>query len=60
MGLPDICKTIEPNFLLCDEALQHIVTHFRRELEEGLDAFGKDVAMIPSFVPGVPDGSEQG
>lgn len=60
MGLPAICKAIEPDFLLCDEALEHIVTHFRRELQAGLDAFKQDVAMIPSFVPGVPDGSEEG
>ncbi|BEI99192.1 hypothetical protein CcaverHIS631_0402350 [Cutaneotrichosporon cavernicola] len=58
--LPDICKDIEPNFLLCDSALEHIVTHFRRELQAGLEQRGEDVAMIPSFVPGVPDGSEQG
>lgn len=33
---------------------------FLSVLETGLDSYGQDVAMIPSFVTGVPDGSEQG
>lgn len=60
MGLPDVCKTFEPYFILNDETLHDIVKHFRKELEGGLAEYGKDVAMVPSFVTGVPDGTEQG
>ncbi|WWC61083.1 uncharacterized protein I303_103661 [Kwoniella dejecticola CBS 10117] len=60
MPLPPICTTFEPYFLLSDERLQDIVNHFRKEMEEGLAGYGKDVAMVPSFVTGVPDGTEEG
>jgi hexokinase len=60
MGLPDICKTFEPYFVLPPDRLESIVKQFREELEGGLKEYGKDVAMVPSFVTGVPDGSEQG
>ncbi|KAK4689767.1 hexokinase, partial [Tremellales sp. Uapishka_1] len=60
MGLPEILSTFEPSFLLKDEKLKDIVKHFRGEMEGGLAAYGKDVAMVPSFVTGVPDGSEEG
>lgn len=60
MGLPDICSHYEPFFILPDERLRALVKQFREELESGLSEYGKDVAMVPSFVMGVPDGSEQG
>ncbi|KAK8869754.1 hypothetical protein IAR55_000322 [Kwoniella newhampshirensis] len=60
MTLPEITSQFEPYFLLSDEKLKDVVDHFRQEMEGGLAEFGKDVAMIPSFVTGVPDGSEQG
>ncbi|OCF36661.1 hexokinase [Kwoniella heveanensis CBS 569] len=60
MPLPPICTTFEPYFLLSQDRLTDIVSHFRKELEEGLESYGKDVAMVPSFVTGVPDGTEEG
>ena len=60
MGLPDICSHFEPFFLLTDDRLKALVKQFREELEAGLDEYGKDVAMVPSFVMGVPDGNEEG
>ncbi|WVR05189.1 hypothetical protein IAU60_002201 [Kwoniella sp. DSM 27419] len=60
MPIPAICTSFEPYFDLSDEKLAEIVDRFRKELEEGLSAYGKDVAMVPSFVTGVPDGSEEG
>ncbi len=60
MGLPDICKHFEPYFLLAEDRLHALVKQFRTELEAGLSEYGHDVAMVPSFVMGVPDGSEQG
>lgn len=60
MSLPEITKTFEPFFSLSDEHLNRIVERFRTEFTEGLASYGKDTAMVPSFVTGVPDGSEQG
>lgn len=60
MPLPEITKTIEPYFLLKDDKLREIVDFFKQELDAGLTNYGEDVAMVPTFVPGVPDGSEQG
>ncbi|WRT67179.1 uncharacterized protein IL334_004145 [Kwoniella shivajii] len=60
MPLPPICTTFEPYFLLSDEKLKDIVTHFKDEMLGGLGEYGKDVAMVPSFVTGVPDGTEEG
>jgi hexokinase len=60
MTLPDECKAFEPYFLLSDQKLRDIVKRFRIEFEEGLEHYGKDMAMVPSFVTGVPDGTEEG
>lgn len=60
MPLPPICTTFEPYFQLSSEKLQSIVDQFRKEFEDGLANYGKDVAMVPSFVTGVPDGTEEG
>lgn len=59
-NLPPLCKDIEPYFLLSDERLKEIVKYFCQEMDEGLANKGEDVAMIPSFVPDVPDGKETG
>ena len=60
MTLPDLCSTFEPAFFLKDQKLKDIVEQFKKEMKEGLEDYGKDMAMVPSFVTGVPDGSEQG
>lgn len=60
MTLPEVCKQFEPVFILDDAKLVDIVKHFRKEMEEGLANYGKDMAMIPTFVTGVPDGTEEG
>lgn len=60
MTLPDVTKAIEPYFLLSKERLTTIVKYFREEMELGLSAYGHDVAMVPSFVPDVPNGTETG
>lgn len=58
--LPDLKAQIEPYFLLSNDKLKEIVKYFRQEMEEGLSKTGEDVAMIPSYVPGVPNGKETG
>jgi predicted DNA-binding ArsR family transcriptional regulator len=60
MTLPDLCSTFEPAFFLKDQKLKDIVEQFKKEMKEGLEDYGKDMAMVPSFVTGVPDGSEEG
>lgn len=60
MPLPSQCSSFEPYFVLDDDKLHAILKQFRKEMEAGLDQYGQDVAMVPSFVTGVPDGSEQG
>lgn len=60
MTLPELCATYEPFFVLADEKLKSILDRFLVEMRQGLDNYGQDVAMVPSFVTGVPDGSEEG
>jgi hexokinase len=60
MPLPELCSTYEPFFNLKDDKLQAIMKQFQKEMHEGLEDYGKDMAMVPSFVTGVPDGSEEG
>lgn len=60
MPLPDACSNFEPYFVLDDARLKDVLKQFRKEMEGGLAEYGKDVAMVPSFVTGVPDGTEQG
>lgn len=60
MPLPDLCATYEPFFEIKDDKLKDIMNRFQTEMEEGLADYGKDMAMVPSFVTGVPDGSEEG
>lgn len=59
-ALPPLCKEIEPFFLLSPDRLVSILHEFKEEFNQGLSEYGKDMAMVPSFVTGVPDGSERG
>ena len=60
MPLPSLCSDFELFFILPAEKLKAIVRRFRDEMEQGLDHYGEDMAMVPSYVTGVPDGSEEG
>jgi hexokinase len=60
MPLPDLCSSFEPAFFLKDQKLHDIVEQFKSEMKGGLEEYGKDMAMVPSFVTGVPDGTEEG
>lgn len=55
-----VISSLEPQFLLTPAHLKEIVDQFHQELHQGLDKYGCDVAMVPSFVTGVPDGTEVG
>ncbi|KIY45936.1 hypothetical protein FISHEDRAFT_66712 [Fistulina hepatica ATCC 64428] len=47
-------------FTLDDEILVSIATQFLVEFKAGLEKYNQPMAMIPTFVTGVPDGTEQG
>ncbi|KAH6915274.1 hexokinase [Coprinopsis sp. MPI-PUGE-AT-0042] len=55
-----ILDSIDRQLTISDEQLSTIAKGFVQEMEEGLNAYGKPMAMIPSFVAGVPDGTETG
>ncbi|CAG8565733.1 2457_t:CDS:2 [Cetraspora pellucida] len=51
---------IAKEFDLTVEKLSEIIKHFCNEMDKGLEKTGMNVAMIPSFVTGVPTGKEVG
>ncbi|CAG8603067.1 22136_t:CDS:2 [Dentiscutata erythropus] len=51
---------IAKEFDLTVEKLSEIVNHFCNEMDKGLEKSGMTVAMIPSFVTGIPTGNEVG
>ncbi|KAF9224332.1 hexokinase [Gyrodon lividus] len=56
----DVLKTIHDQFTIPDDTLLNITKTFLREVADGLASYGHPMAMIPTFVKGVPDGSETG
>ncbi|KAL7417005.1 hexokinase-domain-containing protein [Mrakia frigida] len=58
--LPEAVRAFNKDFHLEPARLSRILEAFQSEFMEGLQSFGKDVAMIPSYINGVPDGQEQG
>ncbi|KAJ3527276.1 hypothetical protein NMY22_g9850 [Coprinellus aureogranulatus] len=59
-NVKSVLDTIERQFTIADDTLVEITRRFLDEVKDGLDSYGKDMAMIPSFVTGVPDGTEKG
>ncbi|EIN10788.1 hexokinase [Punctularia strigosozonata HHB-11173 SS5] len=55
-----ILQDIEDQFQLDDDALKTITKQFLDDFELGLGKYGQAMAMIPTFVTGVPDGTETG
>ncbi|KJA14087.1 hypothetical protein HYPSUDRAFT_209000 [Hypholoma sublateritium FD-334 SS-4] len=51
---------IDHQFSLNETTLVDLTKAFLAEFKVGLDNYGKRMAMIPSFVTGVPDGTETG
>ncbi|KIP09830.1 hypothetical protein PHLGIDRAFT_125977 [Phlebiopsis gigantea 11061_1 CR5-6] len=51
---------IEAQFQLEDDVLHSITTKFLEDFGSGLGEYGHPMAMIPTFVTGVPNGSETG
>lgn len=55
-----IIDDIDCSFQLSTEKLLNLVKAFLDEFQEGLKNYGHPMAMIPTFITGVPDGSEKG
>lgn len=51
---------IEKQFALGKEQLRQIVDQFVSDIRYGLSKYGEPMAMIPTYVTGVPNGSETG
>jgi hexokinase len=56
----DVLDSIEKQFELTDEKLREISTHFVKMFQIGLQQSHEPMAMIPTFVTDVPNGSETG
>lgn len=63
-GLPEATQKelerIEKMFELDAAYLRRIVDQFVADFRKGLSKYGEPMAMIPTYVTGVPDGSETG
>ncbi|KAG2013453.1 hexokinase [Coprinopsis cinerea AmutBmut pab1-1] len=55
-----VLDLIDRQFTVTSDQLVAITRGFLDEMEQGLGAYGKPMAMIPSFVTGVPNGKETG
>ncbi|KAI5124774.1 hypothetical protein M0805_005408 [Coniferiporia weirii] len=64
LNVPDATRSylegVEKQFHLSDERLLAITRQFVDDFEMGLSEYNKAMAMIPTFVTGVPDGTEKG
>lgn len=59
-AIRDVLDSIDTQFELSDEKLREITDHFVRMYEVGLQNSHEPMAMIPTYVTAVPDGSETG
>ncbi|KAI0723500.1 hexokinase [Earliella scabrosa] len=55
-----VLDEIEDQFRLTKDDLTRITSHFLDDFKLGLSEYNHPMAMIPTFVTGVPDGSETG
>ncbi|KAI9456980.1 hexokinase-domain-containing protein [Lactarius psammicola] len=58
--ISSLLADIEQQFTLDGDALISITSHFHKLFNLGLSEYGHPMAMIPTFVTGVPDGTETG
>ncbi|KAJ3759192.1 hypothetical protein EV360DRAFT_42333 [Lentinula raphanica] len=56
----DVLNDIDFQLTLEPALLTKLTKAFLEEINVGLGRYGEDMAMVPSFVTGVPDGSETG
>lgn len=62
--IPEVILTrlseLEKSFLIDDDLLNKILDHFITEFGIGLGKYGEPMAMVPTYVTGVPTGKEIG
>lgn len=58
--LTEALSSIQQDFTLDTPALQALQARFIKLMDYGLAHTGADMAMIPAYVTGVPDGTEKG
>lgn len=51
---------IEHDFVVEDSLLNTILDQFVKEFDLGLSKYGEPMAMVPTYVTGVPSGKETG
>ncbi|KAJ3568406.1 hypothetical protein NP233_g5735 [Leucocoprinus birnbaumii] len=56
----ELYEHIDAQFRLSDNQLVELTKTFLHEFKLGLEDYGHAMAMIPTFVTGVPDGTEKG
>jgi hexokinase len=56
----DVLNGIEKTFTLDDRKLNAIVDQMLHDFSLGLEKYGQSMAMVPTFVSGVPNGQETG
>ncbi|KAI0253152.1 hexokinase-domain-containing protein [Lactifluus subvellereus] len=59
-SINSLLADIDQQFTLDENALVSITSHFHNLFNLGLTEYGHPMAMIPTFVTGVPDGTETG
>jgi hexokinase len=59
-AIRDVLDSIDRQFQLPDEKLRDITAHFVKMFKVGLQHNHEPMAMIPTYVTAVPDGSETG
>lgn len=60
IAFTDAAKKIATEFEFTDDQVRAAVKHFLAQMEEGLQQDGKSLSQIPTYVTGVPDGTEKG
>ena len=60
VGVRKALEAVAPGFVLSEDRLRDITSTMLEEFEAGLARYGEPMAMIPTYVTGVPDGSETG
>ncbi|KAK5991036.1 Glucokinase [Cladobotryum mycophilum] len=60
MGLAEHTNRIVSGFEFSDSDVNRHVAEFLRQMNEGLEKEGTSISQIPSYVTGVPNGTEKG
>ena len=63
-SIPDatrkVMDSIEASFFLSEDKIKAIAEKFVQDFRTGYSKYGEAMAMIPTFVTGVPNGTETG